>query len=156
MMWSIHQIATNVRGDPRMIEKPPPPQWQPPWRKGQSGNPAGTPVKRSRDLAKKILFSTQNGEMLVRRLIALAQGEIEGSRPSDQIRAIELLMERAFGKATQVIEIEGEVVHRAINDFSDDELRALVDLRKRIIDGTSKPIEPELTPHMDDFTEDEG
>ena len=120
-----------------MIEKPPP-QWQPPWRKGESGNPAGTPVKRSKDLAKKILFSTQNGEMLVRRLVALAQGEIEGSKPSDQIRAIELLMERAYGKAAQVIEVEGEVVHRAINDFSDEELRALVDLRTRIIDGTSR------------------
>jgi len=120
-----------------MIEKPPP-QWQPPWRKGESGNPAGTPVRKSKDLAKKILFSTQNGEMLVRRLVALAQGEIEGSKPSDQIRAIELLMERAFGKAAQVIEVEGEVVHRAINDFSDEELRALVDLRTRIIDGTSR------------------
>ena len=138
-----------------MIEKPPP-QWQPPWRKGESGNPAGTPVKRSKDLAKKILFSTQNGEMLVRRLVALAQGEIEGSRPSDQIRAIELLMERAYGKTAQVIEVEGEVVHRAINDFSDEELRALVDLRTRIIDGTSKSIEPEFTPRLDDFTGDEG
>ena len=139
-----------------MIEKPPPPHWQPPWRKGESGNPAGTPVKRSKDLAKKILFSTQNGEMLVRRLVALAQGEIDGSRPSDQIRAIELLMERAYGKTAQVIEVEGEVVHRAINDFSDEELRALVDLRTRIIDGTSKSIEPEFTPRLDDFTGDEG
>ena len=115
-----------------------PPNWRPPWRKGESGNPNGTPVKRSKDLAQKILFSTQNGEMLGRRLVALAQGEIDGSRPSDQIRAIELLMERAFGKTAQVIEVEGEVVHRAINDFSDEELRALVDLRTRIIDGTSR------------------
>ena len=86
-----------------MIEQSPPPQWRPPWRKGESGNPSGKPVKHSKDLARKILFSTQNGEMLVRRLVALAQGEIEGAKPSDQIRAIELLMERAFGKATQVI-----------------------------------------------------
>ena len=119
----------------------PPPNWQPPWRKGESGNPAGTPVKRSKDLAQKILFSTQNGEMLVRRLVALAQGEIEGSKPHDQIRAIELLMERAYGKATQVVEIEGEVVHRAINDFSDDELRSLVELRRNIIEGTSRNLE---------------
>lgn len=136
MMWLTRRTAKSVKGS-SMIEKPPP-QWQPPWRKGESGNPAGTPVRKSKDLAKKILFSTQNGEMLVRRLVALAQGEIEGSKPSDQIRAIELLMERAFGKAAQVIEVEGEVVHRAINDFSDEELRALVDLRTRIIDGTSR------------------
>ncbi len=85
-----------------MMDKAPP-NWRPQWRKGESGNPSGTPVKKSKDLAQKILFSTQNGEMLVRRLVALAQGEIEGSRPSDQIRAIELLMDRAFGKATQLI-----------------------------------------------------
>ena len=48
------------------------------------------------------------------------------------------------------------MVHRAINDFSDDELRALVDLRKRIIDGTSKSGEPEFTPRLDDFTGDKG
>ena len=132
-----------------MIEKSPPPQWQPQWRKGESGNPSGKPVKRGKDLANKILFSTQNGEMLVRRLVALAQGDIEGSKPHDQIRAIAILLDRAFGKAAQVVEIEGEVVHKAINDFSDDELRSLVDLRKRIIDGTSNP---PLTPHLDDFS----
>tara|TARA_Y100000310_G_C20205098_1_gene588722 strand:+ start:140 stop:556 length:417 start_codon:yes stop_codon:yes gene_type:complete len=133
-----------------MMDKAPP-NWRPQWRKGESGNPVGTPVKKSKDLAQKILFSTQNGEMLVRRLVALAQGEIEGARPSDQIRAIELLMERAFGKATQLIEVEGEIVHRAINDFSDDELRALVDLRHRIIEGKVSPIEEDITPHLDDF-----
>ena len=85
--------------------------------------------------------------------MAVAQGEIDGAKVSDQLRAIEMLMERAFGKAAQVIEVDGEVVHRNIDDFSDDELRSLVDLRKRIIDGTSHPIEPDLTPHLDDFTE---
>jgi len=50
-------------------------------------------------------------------------------------------MERAFGKAAQVIEVDGEVVHRNIDDFSDDELRSLVDLRKRIIEGTSRPVD---------------
>ena len=66
-----------------------------------------------------------------------------------------MLMERAFGKAAQVIEVDGEVVHRNIDDFSDEELRSLVDLRKRIIDGTASPVEDvPLTPHLDDFTED--
>ena len=119
-----------------MIEKSPPPQWQPQWRKGESGNPSGKPVKRGKDLANKILFSTQNGDMLVRRLVALAQGEIEGSKPHDQIRAIEMLIDRAFGMAPQIVEIEGEVVHKTISDFSDDELRSLVDLRRRIIEGS--------------------
>ena len=117
-----------------MIEKSPPPQWQPQWRKGESGNPSGKPVQRGKDLANKILFSTQNGDMLVRRLVALAQGEIEGSKPHDQIRAIEMLIDRAFGKAPQIVEIEGEVVHTTISDFSDDQLRSQVDLRRRIIE----------------------
>ena len=82
----------------------------------------------------------------------MANGEIEGAKVADQLRAIEMLLERAFGKAAQVIEVDGEVIHRNIDDFSDEELRALVDLRKRIIEGTSRPIETDLTPHMDDFT----
>ena len=131
-----------------MMDKAPP-NWRPQWRKGESGNPSGTPVKKSKDLAQKILFSTQNGEMLVRRLVALAQGEIEGSRPSDQIRAIELLMDRAFGKATQLIEVEGEIVHRAINDFSHAELSARVDLSHRIIEGKASFIEDNMDDPMD-------
>jgi len=85
----------------------------------------------------------------------VAQGEIEGAKVADQLRAIEMLLERAFGKAAQVIEVDGEVIHRNIDDFSDEELRALVDLRKRIIEGTSRPVEPDLTPHISDFTEGE-
>ena len=79
--------------------------------------------------------------MLVRRLVAVAQGEIEGAKVADQLRAIEMLLERAFGKAAQVIEVDGEVIHRNIDDFSDEELRGLVDLRKRIIEGTSHAID---------------
>ena len=79
--------------------------------------------------------------MLVRRLVAVANGEIEGAKVADQLRAIEMLLERAFGKAAQVIEVDGEIIHRNIDDFSDEELRSLVDLRKRIIEGTSLPID---------------
>ncbi len=138
-----------------MSMKKPHSQLAPPWKPGESGSHGNgaRPVKRSKDLAEKILYSTQNADILVRRLVAVAQGEIDGAKVSDQLRAIEMLMERAFGKAAQVIEVDGEVVHRNIDDFSDDELRSLVDLRKRIIDGTSHPIEPDLTPHLDDFTE---
>ena len=71
----------------------------------------------------------------------MAQGEIEGAKVADQLRAIEMLLERAFGKAAQVIEVDGEIIHRNIDDFSDEELRSLVDLRKRIIEGTSLPID---------------
>jgi len=118
-------------------------KWAPPWRPGESGSHGNgaRPVRRSKELAEKILYSTQNSDVLVRRLVAVAQGEIEGAKVADQLRAIEMLLERAFGKAAQVIEVDGEVIHRNIDDFSDEELRALVDLRKRIIEGTSHPID---------------
>ena len=126
-----------------MSMKKPHSQLAPPWRSGESGSNGNgaRPVKRSKDLAEKILYSTQNADVLVRRLVAVANGEIEGAKVSDQLRAIEMLLERAFGKAAQVIEVDGEVVHRNIDDFSDDELRSLVDLRKRIIEGTSRPVD---------------
>jgi len=118
-------------------------KWAPPWRPGESGSHGNgaRPVRRSKELAEKILYSTQNSDVLVRRLVAVAQGEIEGAKVADQLRAIEMLLERAFGKAAQVIEVDGEVIHRNIDDFSDEELRALVDLRKRIIEGTSHSID---------------
>ena len=123
--------------------KKPHSQLAPPWRPGESGNSetGARPIKRSKELAEKILYSTQDADVLVRRLVAVANGEIEGAKVSDQLRAIEMLLERAFGKAAQVIEVDGEVVHRNIDDFSDDELRSLVDLRKRIIEGTSHPVD---------------
>ena len=123
--------------------KKPHSQLAPPWRPGESGNSetGARPIKRSKELAEKILYSTQNADVLVRRLVAVANGGIEGAKVSDQLRAIEMLLERAFGKAAQVIEVDGEVVHRNIDGFSDDELRSLVDLRKRIIEGTSHPVD---------------
>ena len=107
---------------------------------------------KSKDLAQKILFYTKNTEVLVQTLVSLAQGDVEGTKPSDQIRAIEVLLDRVLGKAPAVIDIQGEVVHKTINDFSDDELRSLVDLRERIIEGESRPANTNLTPHLDDFT----
>lgn len=74
-------------------------------------------------------------------MVSLAMGDIEGTKPSDQIRAIEILFDRVVGKAPAIIDIQGEIVHKAVSDFSDEELRSLVDLRKRIIDGEAKPID---------------
>ena len=126
--------------------------WQPSWRTedDKPERPVGLPHLyrlsepttanpiKSKDLARKILFYTKDTEILVQTLVALAQGDVEGAKPSDQIRAIEVLLDRVLGKAPAVIDIQGEVVHKSISDFSDDELRSLVDLRKRIIDGEAR------------------
>ena len=129
--------------------------WQPSWRTNgdKPEKPAGLPHLnhlsqpttanpiKSKDLAQKILFYTKDTEVLVQTLVALAQGDIDGTKPSDQIRAIEVLLDRVLGKAPAVIDIQGEIVHKTISDFSDDELRSLVDLRKRIIDGEAQPVD---------------
>jgi len=129
--------------------------WQPSWRTNgdKPEKPAALPHLnhlsqptvanpiKSKDLAQKILFYTKNTEVLVQTLVSLAQGDIDGTKPSDQIRAIEVLLDRVLGKAPAIIDIQGEIVHKTINDFSDDELRSLVDLRKRIIDGEARPID---------------
>jgi hypothetical protein len=131
-------------------------QWQPSWRTNGHKKPADVQQPahinhlsrpttansiKSKDLAQRILYHTKNTEVLVQTLVALAEGQIEGTKPSDQIRAIEVLLDRVLGKAPAIIDIQGEIVHKSVSDFSDDELRSLVDLRKRIIDGEAKPID---------------
>ena len=108
----------------------------PPYKKGQSGNPSGKP-KGTRDLAKKILEKTKNGEELVEKLLSLARGEVRRARPADQIKAIEMLFDRAFGKSVSHTDVTGDVqvgvIYRNMDNFSDDELRELVSLRKELV-----------------------
>jgi len=84
-----------------------------PWKPGQSGNPSGRP-KGTRDLAGYVLESTDGGKELVDALVSIARGVMpnvpvqEGSRPrkdqqvrpSDQLKAIEMLLDRGFGQVT--------------------------------------------------------
>ena len=84
-----------------------------PWKPGQSGNPSGRP-KGTRDLAGYVLESTGGGRELVNALLSIARGVMpnvpvqEGSRPrkdqqvrpSDQLKAIEMLLDRGFGQVT--------------------------------------------------------
>ena len=81
-----------------------------PWQPGQSGNPGGRP-KGTRDLAGYVLKTTDGGKDLVDALVSIARGVMpnvamqEGSRPrkdqqvrpSDQLKAIEMLLDRGFG-----------------------------------------------------------
>ena len=108
----------------------------PPYKKGQSGNPSGRP-KRTMDLAKKILAKTKDGEELVEKLLSLARGEVKRARPADQIKAIEMLFDRAYGKSVSHTDVTGDVqvgvTYRNMDNFSDDELRELVNLRKELV-----------------------
>jgi len=82
-----------------------------PWQPGQSGNPSGRP-RGTRDLAGYVLETTNGGKELVDALVSIARGVMpnvpvrEGSRsrkdqqvrPADQLKAIEMLLDRGFGK----------------------------------------------------------
>ena len=81
-----------------------------PWQPGQSGNPSGRP-KGTRDLAGHVLEASGGGKELVDALVSIVRGVVpsvalqEGSRPrkdpqvrpADQLRAIEMLLNRGFG-----------------------------------------------------------
>ena len=83
-----------------------------PWQPGQSGNPSGRP-KGTRDLAGYVLESTGGGRELIDSLLSLARGILpnvavqEGHRPrkdqqvrpADQWKAIEMLLDRGFGRS---------------------------------------------------------
>ena len=85
-----------------------------PWKPGQSGNPSGRP-RGTRDLAGYVLESTDGGKELVDALVCIARGVMpnvavqDGSRPrkdqqvrpADQLKAIEMLLDRGFGGAAR-------------------------------------------------------
>ena len=110
-----------------------------PWQPGQSGNPSGRP-KGTRDLASYVLETTDGGKELVDALLSIARGTMpnvatqEGSRPrkdqqvrpADQLKAIELLLDRGFGRSPQQLDVAHSVSDRPLAHLSDEVLRMLV------------------------------
>ena len=121
-----------------------------PWQPGQSGNPSGRP-KGTRDLAGYVLETTDGGKELVDALVSIARGvmpnvlEQEGSRPkkdqkvrtADQLKAIEMLLDRGFGRSPQQLDVAHSVSSRPLEHLSDDTLRLLVDNAKQLEEGGS-------------------
>ena len=111
-----------------------------PWQPGQSGNPSGRP-KGTRDLAGYVLEITDGGKELVDALVSIARGTMpnvavqEGSRPrkdqqvrpADQLKAIEMLLDRGFGRSPQQLDIAHSVTDRPLEHLSDETLRLLVE-----------------------------
>ena len=110
-----------------------------PWQPGQSGNPSGRP-KGTRDLASYVLETTDGGKELVDALLSIARGTMpnvatqEGSRPrkdqqvrpADQLKAIEMLLDRGFGRSPQQLDVAHSVSDRPSAHLSDEVLRMLV------------------------------
>ena len=120
-----------------------------PWKPGQSGNPSGRP-KGTRHLAGYVLEITDGGKKLVDALVAIARGFMpdvagqEGSRPrkdqqvrpADQLKAIEMLLDRGFGRSPQQLDIAHSVTDRPLAHLSDETLRLLVEYGQQLEDGS--------------------
>jgi hypothetical protein len=121
-----------------------------PWQPGQSGNPSGRP-KGTRDLAGYVLETTDGGKELVDALVSIARGVLpnvaaqEGSRPrknqqvrpADQLKAIEMLLDRGFGRSPQQLDVAHNVSSRPLEHLSDETLRLLVESAKGLEEGGS-------------------
>ena len=120
-----------------------------PWKPGQSGNPSGRP-RGTRDLAGYVLETTDGGKELVDALVCLARGVLpnvavqEGPRPrkdqqvrsADQLRAIEMLLDRGFGRSPQQLDVAHSVSDRPLAHLSDATLRLLVEYGQQLEEGS--------------------
>ena len=120
-----------------------------PWQQGQSGNPNGRP-RGTRDLAGYVLETTDGGKELVDALICIARGAVpnlavqKGSRPrkdqqvrpADQLKAIEMLLDRGFGRSPQQIDIAHSVSDRPLAHLSDETLQLLIENARQLEEGS--------------------
>ena len=125
-----------------------------PWQPGQSGNPSGRP-RGTRDLAGYVLESTDGGKELVDALVCIARGVMpnvpvpEGSRPrkdqqvrpADQLKAIEMLLDRGFGRSPQQLDIAHSVTDRPLKHLSDETLRLLVENARQLEEGSGMVVD---------------
>ena len=120
-----------------------------PWKPGQSGNPSGRP-KGTRDLAGYVLETTDGGKELIDALLSIARGVMpnvpvqEGSRPrkdqqvrpADQLKAIEMLLDRSFGRSPQQLDIAHSVSDRPLEHLSDATLQMVVENARQSKEGS--------------------
>ena len=120
-----------------------------PWKPGQSGNPSGRP-RGTRDLAGYVLETTDAGKELIDSLVSIARGVMpsvpvqKGSRPrkdqqvrpADQLKAIEMLLDRGFGRSPQQLDIAHSVSDRPLQHLSDETLRLLVENAEQLGEGS--------------------
>ena len=120
-----------------------------PWQPGQSGNPSGRP-RGTRDLAGYVLETTDGGRELIDSLLSLARGILpnvpaqEGSRPRkdqqvrpvDQLKAIEMLLDRGFGRSPQQLDVAHNVSDRPLKHLSDATLQLLIESAKQLQEGS--------------------
>ncbi len=125
-----------------------------PWQPGQSGNPSGKP-RGTRDLAGYVLETTDAGRELIDALLCIARGAVpnlavqKGSRPrkdqqvrpADQLKTIEMLLDRGFGRSPQQLDIAHNVSSRPLEHLSDETLRLLVENARQLEEGSGVVID---------------
>ena len=125
-----------------------------PWQPGQSGNPSGR-LKGTRDLAGYVLETTDGGKELVDALVSIARGVMpnvpvqEGSRPrkdqqvrpADQLKAIEMLLDRGFGRSPQQLDIAHSVSDRPFANLSDETLMLLVENARQLEESSGMVVD---------------
>ena len=114
------------------------------------GRPKGTG-----DLAGYVLESTGGGRKLIDSLLSLARGILpnvavqEGHRPrkdqqvrpADQLKAIEMLLDRGFGRSPQQLDIARSVSDRPFANLSDEMLMLLVGNAEQLEEGNGVVID---------------
>ena len=58
-------------------------------------------------------------------------------RPADQLKAIEMLLDRGFGRSPQQLDIAHSVTDRPLEHLSDETLRLLVESARQLKEGGS-------------------
>jgi hypothetical protein len=125
-----------------------------PWQPGQSGNPSGRP-RGTRDLAGYVLETTNGGKELVDALVSIARGVMpnvpvqadsrprkdQQVRPADQLKAIEMLLDRGFGRSPQQLDVAHNVSSRPLEHLSDETLRLLVENARQLEEGSGVVID---------------
>ena len=62
-------------------------------------------------------------------------------RPADQLKAIEMLLDRGFGRSPQQLDIAHSVSDRPLEHLSDDVLRMLVESARQLKEGSGVVID---------------
>jgi hypothetical protein len=102
-----------------------------------------------------VLETTDAGRELIDALVSIARGVMpnvavqEGSRPrkdqqvrpADQLKAIEMLLDRGFGRSPQQLDVAHSITDRPMEHLSDETLRLLVEYDQQLEEGSGVVID---------------
>ena len=91
-------------------------------------------ARLSEGLAKKVRNLVGDGDKLAHLLFAIANGSEPQAKVSDRLTAINMLLDRGWGKPVSSLEVSGEVnVTSVIQTLDSNDLKDLVRLREQVL-----------------------